>query len=706
MNSILRLALGTLTLLASLPPLSAAAQPVVSSSVQVAASTAPEDVIGLLIRGSFEVVDGQGKSLSTMRRVGPVVTLSEAAVIEALRLGNATANEIASLWELLADDDLASLATPPIVKALAAATHLPRVREVMWSELAELSRSRSRPAQGLLSVFEHHRVDILPRLPPIRETEGGGDEMAHLMTQTRVFGDDIWQGLSDMVLRNPGAVARKIERERERGRPVKWEFQAFEGMMRWKDAHLVAGAPQPPRTLPELDTAGETFITVFNALHSLDDWYRKQMLRGLGPLELYNAAVGGEQELYRLGTSGYRGFIHPMILEGIKAAGSFEAFITKATPSRFGDAAAARSQRGMVFVRIASSFGLLDSVLETMNDRVGFVSEAITALGDPRSFEGSSTIVLDVLTAQTKSQRSAEFKRALLDRLYGLYQSETDPARRSVYGSMLSAYQTVTGDRRDEGITRAFPLDGSLIHVPFDRLFVRQANSQLVHRMFMRMHDDIDGAVTYAGFRTMMRGLGASVQEQKTHTLFRIGARQRTIEIYVNRPSESGVRQGIADIGRLLGSRRVHTVIGRGHTGIISPLQSDTRRLLGDRIGEVATVIVGSCGSDASVREMIGTFGYVPIVTTKSTGRQVLNNAIVRAYVASLRELPPGAALSMSRVVANAMAPFLGPRAEEEVREDAALYRVNVATALAAQLFDTHVHPHARSVSAAAFAHQ
>ena len=125
-------------------------------------------------------------------------------------------------------------------------------------------------------------------------------------------------------------------------------------------------------------------------------------------------------------------------------------------------------------------------------------------------------------------------------------------------------------------------------------------------------------------------------------------------------------------------------------------------RLLGTRIAGVAAVIVGSCGSDASVRELIGTFGYVPIVTTKSTGRQVLNNAIVKSYIAALRELPPGAALSMNRVMATAMAPFLAPKTDEEVREDAALYRVNVATALAARLFDTHVQPHAGFVIGAA----
>jgi hypothetical protein len=699
---------GVLVLGLGLPPSPSLSQENATPAQRDTAPTKSDGVIAALISGSFVVVSGDDKVVASLRRNdAPVETLTEADVVEAIERAARTADDIVALWELLAGQAAPGLVTLPIVKALATATNSPRTREALWSELSELARiQRPRsPAEAgnLLAFFERHREALLPLLPAIRESEGGGDEMAKLMSSTRVFGEDFSRSLLTMLSRNPGAVARLIERERERGRPVKWEKQAFEGMMRWKEAHLVGGAPHPPRTLQELDAAGESFITIFNALHSLDDWYRKQMLRGLGPVELFNAAVGGEQELYRLGTSGYRGFIHAIILKGIKDTGSFEAFLAKATPTWLGEAGPAiRSQRAMVFVRIASSFGLLDSVLETFGDRDRFITEAIMALGDPRAFEGSSTIVLDVLTASSNSQLTADFKRALLDRLYGLYRIEASAARRSVYGSMLSAYQTVTGDQRDSAIGREFPLDRSLMQVPFERLFVRQTGPRLVHRMFMRMHDDIDGAATYASFRVMMRSLGASINERKSIAIFRIAGRQRMIEIYVNRPSEDGVRQGIADIANLLGDHVVHTVIGRGHTGIITPLQTDSRRILGLRMEGVAIVMVGSCGSDASVRELIGTFGYVPIVTTKSTGRQVLNNAIIRAYIGELLELPPGGELSMARLLDRAMAPYLGKRIEVEVREDAALYRVNVATALAARLFDTHVLRHAEPRHSAA----
>ena len=682
-------------------------QDVTSPAKRDAAQAATDGVIATLVGGSFAVVGRDGKVLATLQRHDkPVEALSEADIVAAIGRAGQPADSIVALWELLAGSDGTSLLTLPIVKALAAATHTPRTREALWSELSELARSRKTRATaegGLLAFFERHREALLPQLPAIRETEGGGDEMAKLMSSTRVFGEDFSQSLRHMLSRNPGAIARLIERERERGRPVSWERQAFDGMMRWKEAHLVAGAPRPPKSLVELDAAGETFITIFNALHSLDDWHRKQMLHGLGPVELFNAAVGGEQELYRLGTSGYRGFIHAIILKGIKDAGSFEAFLNTASPSWLGDGEAdLRSRRAMVFVRIASSFGMLDSVLETVGDRDRFMTEAIMALGDPRAFEGSSTIVLDLLTAASKSQQSEEFKRALLDRLYSLYRIEANVARRSVYGSMLSAYQTVTGDQRDSAISRDYPLDRSLMKVPFERLFAQSSGSRLVHRMFMRMHDDVDGAVTYAGFRAMMRSLGASINERKTFAIFRVAGRQRMIEIYVNRPSEDGVRRGIADIGELIGDNIVHTIIGRGHTGIITPLQTDSRRLLGLRMEGVSVVIVGSCGSDASVREMIGTFGYVPIVTTKSTGRQVLNNAIIKAYIAELLALAPQGELFMAKLMERAMAPYLGKRIEEEVREDAALYRVNVATALAARLFDTHVLQHTEPQRSAA----
>lgn len=661
-----------------------------------------EPVIRQMLWGSFSLVDENGAVLATRRRgEEPVISLPQSAIVAALHRPGPSADQIVAMWDFLANEDHADLVTLPIVRALAAATRTPVTREALWSELAELSKppkgARRASARTLLNLFERHRDELLALIPPIRETEGGGDEMARLMTSTRVFGKTIEQSLDHMVARNPGAVARMIERERERGRPVPWEDRGFAAMMRWKEAHLVSGAPQAPRTIETLDCVGETFITIFNALHSLDERYRKQMLRGLGPVELFNAAVGGEQELYRLGTSGYRDYLHPTILEGIKRSGSFGAFLERAAPSWLGETGpATRSRRSMVFVRIASSFGMLDSVLDWVRDRNRFIEEAISALGDPRAFEGSTTIVLDLLTIPAVTPRAAEFKSDLLNRLFDRYRTEASAERRSVFGSMLSAYQTVTGDRRDVGIDRDFPLDRSLLHVPFDRLFETPGNGRLTHRMFMRLHDDIDAAVTYKSFRTAMRSLGARIHKHENYTLYRLEKRRRIIEIYVNKPSEAGIDLGIGDIGKALGGNTVHTVIGRGHTGIITPLQADARRLLGERIANVAAVVVGSCGSDASARDMIGTFGTVPIVTTKSTGRRVINNAIVESYIKALLDLPKDTALSITSLVDTSLSQFLTPKTDEELREDAKLYRVNLAVVLAAQLFDTHVHRQTR----------
>jgi hypothetical protein len=88
-----------LALSAGLLPLPLAAQHIVTASVPSTAAVAAEDTIGVLTRGSFVLVDAQGRTLSTLRRVGPVVTLSEDAVVQSLRRDSASADEIASLWE-------------------------------------------------------------------------------------------------------------------------------------------------------------------------------------------------------------------------------------------------------------------------------------------------------------------------------------------------------------------------------------------------------------------------------------------------------------------------------------------------------------------------------------------------------------------------------------------------------------------------------
>lgn len=666
-----------------------------------AASTAERHgaVIAALARGAFSVTSARTGAVLASRHKPPSAPdrMTDAEIVAALSAHPLTPADTADLWDTLSDGSYAGAATLPVITALARRTDSTIARDAMWGGLngnAEwLDGKPKGTARGLLGLFEENREALLGALPHVEESEGAGDDMVDLMQSTRVFGWDVWDSLPRLIARHPAALARRVERERERGRPVKWEFQAFEGMIRWKDAHLTPGAPKAPRTLAELDRLSETYITMFNSLHGLDEWYRSQMLRGLGPVEVFNAAVGGERELYRLGTSSYRSFLHPTILKGIKAAGSLEAFLEAATPAHLGPLpAGTAARRGLYFLRIASSFGLLDGVLEAMRDRERFVAEALDALGDPRAFETSSNLVVDVLTGPADSAQAAAFRTALRDRLYQRYGAAASPLKRSVYGGMLSAYQMITGDRRDETVTRDFAVDYELT-LAFNRVF-RTEGTGLVHRMLVRLDEDVDAKVTFGGLGALLSPFGASVHNHANFVMYRIQRRGRTIEIYVNRPTSAGLSAGIADIGRALNGAGLETIIGRGHTGIILPLQKDARRVLGAQVTDVAAVFVGACGGDASVREMIGTFGTVPFVTTKSTGRFVINNAVTEAYIAALLELEPGADLALGPVLDRAVSRFASPKTAADVREDARLYQVNLATGLAVRMFEAHVRPH------------
>lgn len=627
-------------------------------------------------------------------------TVSEQKLVDALRTASMTVEQSAALWDFLADTDNVSRATLPVVEALVAASSTPRLRDALWGELSALARLPNRKDgkqtrdRSLLGVFERHRELLRPLLGELAdETEASSDDLIELMVASRVFGADIEESVSYVSGRAPAAVARHIEQERGMGRPVRWEYTAFEGMIRWKNARVVPRGAQAPRTLAELDAVGAAFITIFNCLHDLDEGYREVMLRGLGPVELFNAVVGGEQELYRLGTSGYRSFLHPMILKGIEGSGSLEAFLESAVPRWLGDEAArAAGHRAMVFVRVASSFGLIETVLEKVHDGERFIDDAIASLGDPGSFEANSLVMMDVLTQRSASPTALEFKRALLDRLYDRYRSETRREQRAAFGSMLSVYQTVTGNRHDAAIDREFALDEAVFRIPFERLFTRDRDGILLHRMFMRMDDNLDASGTYSAFRTFMASLGASVRHERRFEVFSLSAAGRRIELYANKPTPAGVRQGVADIATALRGQRVETVIGRGHTSIIPPLKADARRVLGDRLKDVVTVIVGSCGGDASVRDLIATFGYIPFVTTKSTGRQVINNAIIKAHVAALLSLAPGERLAVPEVLERGVGRYARAGVDEALRMDASFYHVNLTTVLTALLFDAHVH--------------
>lgn len=622
----------------------------------------------------------------------------EQSVVETLRGVSLAREQAAALWDFFADDNNADLVSLPIVRALVTASDTPKAREAMWSELGGIARGyakkeRSGPRErSLLGIFERHRSVVRPLITELAETESSGDEMVDLIQSSRALGASPDDSLAWVGAHHPAAVARRMERERSRGRPVTWEETAFKLLVRWKQDRLVPGAPKAARSLAQLDADGETFITIFNNLHAHDESYRKTFLRGLGPVEVFNAVVGGEVELYRLGTSSYRDFLHAIVMQGIRQQGSFEAFLDYAVPRRLGDVAVrASGRRAIVLLRVLSSFGLLDEVLATVRDQSRFIDDALASLGDPASFEGNASVVMDVLTARATTVVATGFRRALLDKLYQRYGDEREPRQRSVYGSMLSVYQTVTGDRRDKAIDIAFPLDDAMFRVPFDRLFSREGKGTVVHRMFMRLDEDTDAASTYASFRFNMRKRGASIQDHRHFEVARLVGRGRTVEIYFNKPTAVGVKRGIDDIAAALKGRRVETIVGRGHTSIVKPLQENAKRILGDRLKMVATVMVGTCGGDASVRELIDTFGYLSYFTTRSTGRQILNNALVDAYIDALLALAPDRRLHLTDVLGNATSRFLRRGGDAELRDDASFYRVNMTSVLTAVLFDGHV---------------
>lgn len=623
---------------------------------------------------------------------------SEAEIIASLEGQHLTADEAAKLWSFYADENNIAAATPTVIEALVAATDSPAAREELWSQLGGLAKtyaktgSRGPRAGTLLAVFEQDRAQILARLTEVEETESAADDIIAVMLMSRVFGEDLSDSVAFVSGRIPSEVSDYIERKRGAGRPVPWEYEAFESIVRWKDTHLLPGAAKAPRSLAALDAAGSAFIKSFNYFHALNPGYREVMLKGLGPVEVFNAVVAGERDLYRLGTSAYRGFLHPVIMEGIRKDGSFEAFLAHALPrSIAADAVEAEGRRGVVFLRVVTAFGLLEQVLETIKDRDRFIDEAIASLGDPASFEANSSVVMDVLTSRSGSPTALDFRRALIERLYARYRAESGGTLHNVYGSMLSVYQTVAGDHRDDEIDREFALDRSRFEIPFAKLFSPDGTGGLAHRIFMRMDESDDDVSTFAAFSDMMERLGAKISNFDDYAVFRLEVPGRRVEIYVNEPSSEGLRRGIPAIAADLRDERIETVIGRGHTSIISPLQSDARQVLGSRVKSVAAVIVGSCGGDASVRELIGTFGYIPFVTTRSTGRQLINDAIIEAYVHALLALPEGQSLPFDEVLRKATARFLGPNANEDLREDARLYQVNMTTVLSALLFDTHV---------------
>ncbi len=647
--------------------------------------------------GSFTLVDSGGQVLGRRFSAGkPPERLTIETMVETLQRAALSDDQSVRLWQFFGEDENAHMATLPVVKALIAASRSPKARKPLWSVLVALARehdvgSRDRD-NSLLGLFERHRAEILPLFGEARETEESGDDMVELLLETQIFGDDFDKGVDWLSAYDPAPLARKMEREQALGKPVPWEAAAFWSMVRWKDARLVSRGSKPPRTLAALDHIGESFVIIFNCLHDMNPKYREAMVHGLGPIEVFNLVVGGEAELYRLGTSTYCDHLHTVIMRGIRESGSLEAFLERAAPAWLGpEAAAASSRRAMIFLRIASTFGLLEPVIGYVRDRDRFVEAGIGSLSDARHFEGNSGVIMDILTSPVKSPVITQFKSALLGQLYARFNGETDTTTRSVYGSLLSVYQTVTSDHRDRAIDRDFPLDDSIVRLPFDRLFTGDGNGQHVHRMFMRMDQDVDAVTTFANFRGAMQSRSAVVVEASNYVIYRIAARRRLIEIYVNKPTAEGLKEGIANIASALRDLRVETVIGRGHTSIVKPMTTSASQILGDRTADVAAIFVGTCGGDSAVRGLIDTFGYRSFVASRSTGRMVVNNALIIGYIDALLALPESGRLDLEAVVAKSLLPIMRGGSREELRQDANLYRVATTTVLTARLFDAHV---------------
>lgn len=696
-----RLLLLTVTLLAvpALPQGNAVAKPPLEEAEAIPAAP-PATLAAKLTARSIAVTDTSGTVL--WGRVDTTERLTEQALAERLASAPLTDTDAAALWELLAGDDAKPLYRLPVLKAAVASTRSPKAREALWSELASVWREKRGEPQklkvSLVGAFERYRKDLQSVYPEARETESTGDEMVDLMPATEIFGANTDDSVAWLSEHHPAALARRIERERGRGKPVQWEATALKQMLRWKDARLVKGGSKVPRTLATLDTAAESFITIFNCLHDLEPKRREDMLRGLTPEDVFNAVVGGEAELYRLGTSSYRDHLHGVIMRGIRASGSFETFIDKAIPRHLGDAAVnAAGSRALMFLRVVSSFGLLEEVLDHVKDRERFIDGVIASLADPRLFDRNGAVVMDVLLSRANSQSATAFKQILLDKLYAKHGTTDALAVRSVYGSLLSVYQTLTGNRRSFAIDRDFPLDETLFRIPFDRLFSPDQKGLLTHRIVMRMDEDTDAVMTYTNFRNLIRRQGALLREERHFDLYRISRAGRVIEIYVNKPTAQGTKQGIADIASVLKGRRVETIVGRGHTSIITPLRKDAKRILADRVKNVSVVLLGTCGGDASVPELIDTFGPRSFFTTRATGRLVINNAIVETYVAALLSLPRGARLSMDDILRNATSRFAARGTDPDLKDDASFYRLAMPMVLTSDLYDKHVRRHAEA---------
>ena len=413
------------------PEPSAAEQPVHTDALS-ADVTGVDALVRRLPKARFPLVDGSSKVVGR-RRQGDAAPelLAEQSVIETLQSAALSDEQSTRLWEFFGNDTNASMATLRIVKALISASRSPKAREPLWSTLVGLAREHDvgspERARSLLGLFERHRTELLPLFGEARETEGSATKWSSCCSRRRFS--------APTSTRAPTGSARTIQhlwREKWNA-SAPWESRCLgkpRSSGQWcggRSARLVAKAGKAPRTLAALDHVGESFIIIFNCLHDMNPKYREAMVYGLGPFEVFNLVVGGEAELYRLGTSTYRAHLHAVIMRGIKESGSLEAFLDKATPRWLGEeAVVAAPRRAMIFLRLVSSFGLLEQVLSHVRDRERFIAGGIASLGDARSFEGNSAVAMDVLTSRSSSPAVVAFKRTLLDQHDARHQSETD----------------------------------------------------------------------------------------------------------------------------------------------------------------------------------------------------------------------------------------------------------------------------------------
>lgn len=250
-----------------------------------------DDVRQRFIYGAFTLLDAAGNALGK-RWVGSdePPKLLESDVVAALTGHVLADREATAMWEIFAGESHASFLTLPLIEAAIAATVAPLAREAMWGELAALSdrlpRDESDPihAASLIGLLERHRSTLHPRIVAIAETVGGGDEMIRLMLGTRIFGATVEDGVAFIARVDPGALHRRIERDRSAGKPVTWQSMASTLLAPWYEGQRSAEAAGRPTPLLSKAEVRHRFIHGAFALHDAVGGKRGKRFVGDAPL--------------------------------------------------------------------------------------------------------------------------------------------------------------------------------------------------------------------------------------------------------------------------------------------------------------------------------------------------------------------------------------------------------------------------------------